>query len=36
MKNLMIDIVIGFGIALMIALVIVFIGESDMFIYNNF
>ena len=36
MKNLLIDIGIGFIIALVLALILVFIGESNMFIYNNF
>lgn len=36
MKKLLIDIGIGFVIALMLVTILVFIGESDMFIYNNF
>jgi hypothetical protein len=36
MKEIFGDIMIGLGIALMLTLIFIFIGDSDMFIYNNF
>jgi len=36
MKDFFIDIGIGFALAFAIVLVLVFLGDSNMFIYNNF